>query len=91
MDSSRLSGNGLVFVPALITLAVTILRLVGELMGWSAALFSREAGGGFSLIGIVWLVPIFGIYFAYRLAKSGQVSVGAGRTLGYALLGMGNY
>jgi len=89
MASGRLSGNGLVLVPALITLAVTILRLVGELMGWSAALFSREAGGGFSLVGIVWLIPIFGIYFAYKLAKSGQASVSPGKTIGYAFLGLG--
>ena len=32
---------GRILVPALITLAVTILRLVGELQGWSPALFSR--------------------------------------------------
>jgi hypothetical protein len=88
MDSRRLSVKELVLIPALITLMVTLLRLVGELMEWSTVLFSREAGGGSALIGIVWLVPIFGIYFAWRLAKSGQVSVGAGRTIGYALLGL---
>lgn len=60
-----------IFVPALISLAVTILRLVGELNQWSSILFGREAGGGFSLVGIVWLVPIFGIYFGFKLAKQG--------------------
>src|SRR5881409_1708216 len=42
----------LVRVPALITLGVTLLRLIGELQGWSPALFSRQAGGGGALVGI---------------------------------------
>ena len=88
MDSTRSGEKGLVLIPALITLAVTLLRLTGELLGWSPALFSREAGGGGSPVGIVWLVPIFGIYFAWRLAKAGQVSVGPLRTIGYAVLGL---
>ena len=88
MDSKRFSISGLVLIPALITLAVTLLRLVGELMEWSTLLFNRQAGGGFAPIGIVWLIPVFGVYFAWRLANSGQVSVGAGRTIGYALLGL---
>jgi hypothetical protein len=61
-----------IFVPALVTLAVTILRLVGELNQWSSLLFGRDAGGGFSLVGIVWLVPIFGIYFGAKLARQGH-------------------
>ena len=39
-DTSPRPGQ-LVLVPALITLAVTLLRLVGELQGWSPRLFSR--------------------------------------------------
>jgi hypothetical protein len=68
----------LILVPAVITLAVTLLRLVGELQKWSPSLFNREAGGGGALVGIVWLVPIFGIYFALRLAREGE---GPGRLL----------
>ena len=88
MDSTRDDAKGLILIPALITLAVTLLRLTGELLGWSNTLFSPEAGGNASPVGIVWLVPIFGIYFAWRLAKSGEVSVGALRTIGYAVLGL---
>ena len=36
----------LILVPAIITLVVTLLRLTGELRGWSPRLFSPEAGGG---------------------------------------------
>ena len=42
----------LILVPAIISFAVTILRLVGELNNWSPSLFSREAGGGGALIRI---------------------------------------
>ena len=64
------SNGRLVAVPAAITLAVTLLRLAGELLHWSPALFSRAAGGGGSLVGISWLVPIFGLWFGLRLARS---------------------
>jgi hypothetical protein len=62
----------LVAWPAAITLAVTILRLTGELFKWSPALFSREAGGGAALVGIAWLVPLFGIWFEVKLHRSGE-------------------
>jgi len=62
----------LVAWPAAITLAVTILRLTGELFKWSPALFSREAGGGGALVGIAWLVPLFGIWFEVTLHRSGE-------------------
>jgi hypothetical protein len=80
--------KSLILAPALITLAVTILRLVGELQHWSPRLFSREAGGAGALVGIVWLVPIFGFYFAWKLAKAG-VAPGAGRVIGHGALAFG--
>ncbi|HSF19719.1 MAG TPA: hypothetical protein VLK65_29630 [Vicinamibacteria bacterium] len=58
----------LILVPAIITLAVTLLRLVGEFMNLPAWLASRAPGGNGALIGITWLAPIFGVYFAYKLA-----------------------
>jgi len=78
----------LILVPALITLAVTALRLVGELLRWDPRFFSREAGGAGAIVGIVWLVPIFGIYFARKLVSAGRGPDGAGRALGLAVLGL---
>jgi len=78
----------LILVPALITLGVTLLRLTGELLGWSPALFGREAGGGMSIVGIVWLVPVFGIYFAVKLIRTGHGPAGVGRALGLAFLAL---
>ncbi len=57
-DSSlgpSLSIGKLILVPAVITLAVTILRLVGELENWSPLFFNKHAGGGGALIGTQWL------------------------------------
>jgi len=78
----------LITVPALITLAITILRLVGELQNWSPLLFSTKAGGGFALVGIAWLPIIFGPYFALKLAGSGEGPSSIGRAFGFAVLGV---
>jgi hypothetical protein len=75
----------LVLVPGIITLAVTLLRLTGELNQWSRTFFNPEAGGGMAIAGIWLLVPIFGIYFALKLSGSGQTVHGY-RTLGFAAL-----
>ena len=77
----------LVRVPALITLGVTLLRLIGELQNWSPALFNKEAGGGGAVIGIAWLVPIFGIYFAFKLSQS-ATPLKSGKTVLYAVAGL---
>lgn len=81
-----LSIRRLVLVPALITLAVTLLRLAGELLRWSPALFNREPGGGGALVGIVWLIFVFGIYFGIRLDRAGEGPASLGRALGWTLL-----
>jgi hypothetical protein len=67
----------LILVPGLICLAVTMLRLVGELQHWSPKWFSIDTGGiapsGMSwLIGITWLAIPFGAYFGFRLEASGH-------------------
>ena len=87
-SSSQISIPKLILIPSVITLAVTLLRLVGEFQHWPSALFNRDAGGGGSIIGITWLVLIFGAYFAVKLARSGESVPNAGRVIGFALLGL---
>jgi len=87
-SQSRIGIAQLIFIPSVITLAVTALRLVGELQHWPTALFNRDAGGGGSIIGITWLALVFGVYFALKLARAGETPPSAGRVIGYALLGM---
>ena len=80
--------KSLILVPALITLAITLVRLSGELLNWSSLLFNREPGGGGALIGIVWLVPIFGFYFAHKLVNLGIRPGSTGRVFGFSFLGL---
>jgi hypothetical protein len=57
----------LIFIPALITLGITLLRLGAEFMDFPPWLASKTAGGVGALIGISWLPPILGVYFACKL------------------------
>jgi hypothetical protein len=89
--ADRLEGlplKSLVLVPALITLAVTAVRLIGELLHLSPAFFSREAGGAGAIVGIVWLVPIFGVLLALKLLRLGYRPATGGRALGISLLAL---
>src|SRR5215468_3480574 len=85
-EMGGLSVRRLVLVPAVITLAVTLLRLVGELNGWSPLLFNRSAGGGGAVVGIVWLAFVFAFYFAWKLVQAGEAPAGRFRPLGYGAL-----
>ena len=84
---ARRSIKQLIFVPALISLAVTIIRLAGELAHWSQKYFNTEVGGGRSIVGITWLAPIFGAYFAAKLVRTGAGPRSAWQAMGFAALG----
>lgn len=82
MDNPPLRLRSLVLVPAAITLVVTIVRLVGELNGWAPVAFGKpEAGGGQALLGISWLIFVFGLWFGIRLQRAGQGVASPGRAL----------
>jgi hypothetical protein len=87
-SSNRVRITRLILIPSVITLLVTFLRVMGELQHWSHALFNSSPGGGGALVGITWLVPIFGIYFALKLSAAGEGPVGVGRAIGLAVLGL---
>lgn len=72
MISSKISYIKLILWPSVVTLAVTAARLAGELLHGPRALFNPDTGGGFALVGIAWLAPVFGIYFALKLARGGH-------------------
>ena len=82
MADKRPSPFSLVLVPAAITLMVTIARLLGELYEWSPTLFGEpKAGGDNAMIGIGWLIFVFGLWFGFRLQRSGQGTGNKGRAL----------
>jgi len=71
MTNGSPSAGSMILIPSIITLAVTLLRLIGELRRWNEAFFGRSAGGGGAVVGISWLAIIFAVYFALRLRKAG--------------------
>jgi len=87
-ETKPLSITGLITIPALITLGITILRLVGELQHWPKPWFNNAAGGGGAVIGISWLPLIFGPYFAVKLARAGDGPSSAGKSIGLAFAGL---
>ena len=78
----------LVLIPSFLTLAITLLRVWGELQQWPTLLFNPTPGGGAALVGITWLVPVWGVYFALKLARS-EPDVHAGRVLALSVLALG--
>lgn len=87
-SASQTSIGKMILVPAIITLGVTILRLVGERQGWTPILFGKGAGGGLAVVGISWLPLIFGPWFAVKLVRSDQGPSGLGRAIGLAVAGV---
>jgi len=78
---------------AVLAAIVSGVRLLGELEGWNHLflgknLFSTDAGGGGSLLGVATLVPIFGFWFGRRLAGSGHGPSAIGTSLLLHLLGI---
>ena len=86
-ESRDFSIGGIILAPALISLAITVIRLIGELQRWPSALFKREAGGAGAIVGIVWLVPIFGVYFAIKLCHWGAAPLSAPKAVGLSIIG----
>jgi hypothetical protein len=71
MNQQKVPHYGrLVLVPALITLGITLLRLGAEFMDFPDWLANKGPGGPGAIIGISWLPPIFGIYFALKLSDA---------------------
>jgi hypothetical protein len=80
---------------AAVALAVTLLRLAGELRGWSETWFSRATGGLVPasavswIVGITWLALPFGAWFAWMLARAGVTTPRSGRALLIAVVAIG--
>ena len=92
MATSRSNGSPstarLIFVPVLVSVAITLLRLTGELLAWSESWYNPQAGGFGALVGITWLAPAFGVYFAIHLSRRGQAPTNWGKAILLAFLGI---
>ena len=87
-ESKEISYRRFILWPGVVTLVVTAVRLAGELVGGPRALFNPSVGGGFALVGIAWLAPAFGIYFALKLAREGHGPKSATLAVQCAILGV---
>jgi hypothetical protein len=86
--NSETSIAKLILIPSLLTLAITVLRVVGELQNWAPSIFNKQAGGGGSILGISWLPLILGIYFAWKLLRAGEGPESGWRVILYAFYGI---
>ena len=86
--SDRTCIAKMILWPAVITLAITILRLVGELRHWGSPWFSASPGGGGAIIGISWLPILLGPYFALKLSRAGEGPAGYGKAFGTTFGGL---
>lgn len=89
--SAKAPGTlSLVLVPALLTLVISVVRLCGEIFGWHGLLFGTpEAGGGQGLLGISWLIFVFGLWFGLRLQRAGRGPASRGKALVLSLVAVG--
>lgn len=87
-SNGKLSITGLIAIPAVITLLITIIRLYGELQAWPTPWFSTAAGGGAAIVGISWLPILFGPYFALKVAGAGDGPGSNGKAIGLAFGGL---
>ncbi|MFO1051056.1 MAG: hypothetical protein U1F36_02430 [Planctomycetota bacterium] len=71
MTKSAPSVLSLVLIPSILTLAVTGLRVYGELHDWGPMLVgTRQGGGEGGYVAITWLMFVFGLWFGIRLQRS---------------------
>jgi hypothetical protein len=60
------STLGLLLWPSVLTLALSVARLVGQVQGW----LPPTSGGAMHPLGIVWCVFVFGAWFGWRLSRA---------------------
>src|SRR5690606_19028836 len=81
MDKKPPTITSLVLIPAIVTLIVTVLRVIGELNQWDAMWFGTPTESNNALLGISWLIFVFGFWFGLRMQRSGAGVANPNRTL----------
>jgi hypothetical protein len=67
-QSATLSTARLILWPSVLTLLISVARLVAEQQGH----VTTASGGRGLLLGITWCIFVFGAWLGWRLARSGQ-------------------
>lgn len=68
MAAAPTSTFRLVLWPSIVTLLISIARLVGEREGW----MPTASGGSFAWLGISWFGFAMGVWFGWRLRRGGD-------------------
>lgn len=90
MSKDTTSGVGrTILIAGLLTLLISLVRLVGELQHWSPKFFPAVAGGQGGFVGIVWLIPIVGFLVGRKLKQLGKGPGSSVFVLVAVLLGLG--
>jgi hypothetical protein len=74
--------------PVIVSLVILATRLTGEVLEIDSPWFAREAGGGGSLLGMSWLIPVFGFLFGWKLTTERHAPDRPGLALILNLLGL---
>ena len=85
----RYPMRGLIVLFGTLALSITFLRLIGELRSWNGQFFGSDAGGGAAVVGIGWLIPVFGIVAGQVLARAGHGPRSLSSAWGRTGLGVG--
>lgn len=83
-ESPSPSTLRLIAVPAFVAVGVTALRAFGEVHHWPEPLVNSAVCGK-ALLGVAWLVPILGVYFALRLSLTAAAPRLLGRVAIFAI------
>lgn len=89
MASKAPAMGKLLLFAGVVTLAVSLLRLWGELADWDNVYVSKEPGGPLALVGIVWLIFVFGFWFGARLVRGGAGPTSVARAIVLHLIAVG--
>lgn len=68
-ENPPLRTSRLIAGPTLVAACVTALRAYGEVHHWATPLVNSAVCGK-AILGVIWLVPIFAVYFALRLFRA---------------------
>lgn len=90
MSKDTSSGVGrTILIAGLLTLLISLVRLIGELQGWNPKFFPSGPGGQGGYVGIVWLIPVVGFLVGRKLKQRGKGPGSSVFVLVAVLLGLG--
>lgn len=73
--------------PVILSVVVLAVRLAGELEGWDHRFFATAGGPSLAAVGVVWLIPLFGLIWGFVIAGRGHAPDRPGLAMTLSALG----